>query len=456
MSELAADLDYVFAWRWLLPKFKTGATGLVLADKSSSEHFLTALSLRTPASVNEAPLLVVIDAHFVLTNPLVFHPEIVAGADTVVVYGTDSAVAQVSKQLKLDRDVMRNYGLIPPGFPRVVVPLGNQVSTLSGLGLHRPGRRLAKLAVAGLKLLARLGFVWPLKRSRLLIVSHRSSRPALLESIEGISVDGHDFALYLGVAGSARKTIALPVGKTVPQWIIKSAELPAARSKLANEARMLGELANTALAECVPSLHSFHSSARASVLVQQYFRASTKNGSNLDAAVREFLTNAAGIGTTQIPIKDFIASQISLPTEIAEIPEDRIAKAAVLLSKCAVKFSEILIPIGFTHGDFAPWNCLLEKTGLRVFDWEDGSSEGLFIGDAFSYVVMQRLLLRQDRNAVRIANEAVGFAKSIYTSQDIGVEQVEACFVIWCLSRIDYPFGEIYPEMANYLLNTTK
>lgn len=456
MSDSSASLDYFFGWRWLLPTTKPGSPGVVIADKRSSEFLLAALSLRPPASGDEAPLLVVIDADLVLANPEVFNPKVMSGADTIVAYGTDSAVTRVAKYLTPDQHETRIYGLIPPSSPRVVVPLGDQSSTLFGLGLHRPGRSLAKLAVMGLKVLARLGFVWPLRRSRLLIASGRSARPALLETNKAITVDGQDFALYLGVAGSARKTIALPVGKTVPQWIIKSAELPAARSKLANEARMLGELANTALAECVPSLHSFHSSASASVLVQQYFRASTKNGSNLDAAVREFLTNAAGIGTSQIPIKDFIASQISLPTEKAEISEDRIAKAAVLLSKCAVKFSEILIPIGFTHGDFAPWNCLLEKTGLRVFDWEDGSSEGLFIGDAFNYVVMQRLLLRQDRNAVRIANEAVGFAKSIYGSQDIGVEQVEACFVIWCLSRIDYPFGEIYPEMANYLLNTTK
>lgn len=454
MSDSSFLLDYKLGWRWLLPKIKAGSPCTVIADDASSEFLLTAFALRPQISKNEKPQLVVIDADFANKNRMNFYPEAVTGADTIAIYGTSRAVSHVAKHMRLDHSKFRDYGLIPPSSPRIVIPLGNQFSTLSGLGLHRPGRMVARLAVMTLKVLARFGFVWPLKRARLIIRVRDSARPALLENVNGIAVEGHDFALYLGVAGQVRKTVSLPVGDFPPEWIVKSAELPAAREKLANEARILKYLQKSALSPHIPKLIDYQAGNTSSILVQQYLQKKLPVASNHDRALTSFLESAAQLlNEKNVTLGAYIDEYIS-PTEENNclLSNEQRSSLTRITAELRNRFSNLAIPLGLVHGDFAPWNYGKIGETLVVYDWEDARLDGIAMSDAFSNSVLPDILVHGIRDPGRIASRALDFSYQVYRGRH-APDHFRVFFALWSLSHLNGDFVDLYLDMANTALS---
>lgn len=61
---------------------------------------------------------------------------------------------------------------------------------------------------------------------------------------------------------------------------------------------------------------------------------------------------------------------------------------ALLLSaaySACTRLEEVAVPITVVHGDFVPWNVVLDKGSVRVFDWEWGSLEGIPEWDAIYF-----------------------------------------------------------------------
>jgi len=53
------------------------------------------------------------------------------------------------------------------------------------------------------------------------------------------------------------------------------------------------------------------------------------------------------------------------------------------------------VPVTLVHGDFVPWNMVLEGGSLRVFDWEYGCLDGLPNWDETHFMLQVGLIVRR-------------------------------------------------------------
>ncbi|MGH9773802.1 MAG: hypothetical protein ACRD50_02520 [Candidatus Acidiferrales bacterium] len=59
----------------------------------------------------------------------------------------------------------------------------------------------------------------------------------------------------------------------------------------------------------------------------------------------------------------------------------------------------VMIPCGFTHGDFAPWNTCIRNGKLFVFDWESANWELPLAWDLFHFETQVECLLGKKGSA---------------------------------------------------------
>ena len=162
-------LDYRLGWRWLLPLHDDDQVALIgftdpevafckqaLFDVAVTEDATVA----TVWLVQDPPMRDIPDQDF-------------ARLHTVCIIGSRSVVATWRKGLAGRFAEIHDYALLPPHNPRVVIPLACLT------GLRKPWRCIV---LAGgwrgwqslLKMLARIGFDWPL-RSRVLCIASQSA-----------------------------------------------------------------------------------------------------------------------------------------------------------------------------------------------------------------------------------------------------------------------------------------
>ena len=288
-------LDFRFAWRALLP-LPAGARvrvcGFSGEEVAYLRRVLPAQALSATQGSAYAPHQ---GAHLLLIDALRCPPPAQRALSAAPDIGDWPVVAVLADRaggvrwrtaLQAAFPEVREYALLPAAHPRVVVPLSCARHAVAGLGLHRPGRALARAGVWLARGLARVGH-YALLRGRVLLIASRAQPGPLQER-----------ALYLGTADDNRKTVVLPVGESAPPLIFKIASTPRARASLTNEAAALAALAalgSPALAACVPRLHSL-SDTDAELSLQQEYRARRRAPrARLQAAVVSFLAELAGV-----------------------------------------------------------------------------------------------------------------------------------------------------------------
>jgi len=444
MIDAAVDpvLDYRYAWRWLLPI--TDGQIVALIGFSDEERAFWRQSL-PEAIISDDPATAPV---WLVQDTLPRHRLLPDTLQTLGVIGSRPVMAAWRAWLAGRFATVQDYGLLPTGRPRVVIPLGAPAAARQSLALHRPGRRLARLAVWGAGQLTRLGWDAPL-RGRGLCIAMRTG-PAIPQGARaaGLVVDGPAaptaYALCLGNPESNRKTVVLPLGGSEPV-ILKAGETPAARAALRREASVLQALSQSTLAGQAPRLLKVSDTGRQLTLHQEYRPRLAMREGRLETAALGFLAGLSRLGRESRPLAAVLKT-LPEPAQAALSPSAGAAYARVRAALAMQAAAGAMIVGHRSHGDFAPWNCAWTAQGFFVYDWEVSQAWDMALGDAFYYVIGPFLLVRNSAKVEQAHRRAIALGRRLVAQAGLAGVEVEGYFLLWAVKSL-----AVYPELGQVL-----
>ena len=110
------------------------------------------------------------------------------------------------------------------------------------------------------------------------------------------------------------------------------------------------------------------------------------------------------------------------------------------------------VPAVWLHGDFAPWNLLINAMGqLVAFDWEDGQSGGLPVWDVAHFHVQQAFLFGGGEPPLA-RMEANAAYHSYLEGMALTVEQGRVLFGLYCIFNAGKALADGQVALASFLL----
>ncbi len=424
---LNPELDFYYGWRWLLPIAGEGEqVALFGMEEEQAEFWRRLEGITVVEGLDEATFLV---GECFLPPP----GEAGSNLEGFAVTGTLKHVRKWADWAQGRFSVKRCYALVEPANPRLVVSLEKPRYTREGLGLHRPGRSMARFLVRTLGYLAGIGISRPLKRRVLLIASksYRAPWGAIDANIPFTSK--RDCTLYLGTADENRKTVTLVHGDEWP-FLVKSGQSRYAKKALRNEADALNALAETALAPYVPRVLDFVEKENRVSLHQQYRKRIRARAARMDDAIVDFLTKLSDIERKERSLTETLADD-DIAKGMAWCRGHGIALA--LLDELDALAREGEIVLGHrSHGDFAPWNCAWTSEGLWVFDWEESRPWDVALADAFYYCLAPILHIRgKEASPETLRHMVFGFRARIARLSEIEPGKMKRDWALWLLRQ---------------------
>lgn len=443
--EIDPQLDYRYGWRWLLPLRNHDQVALIgFSDGEMAfwQHALAGTVITEDAAtatvwvVQDPPLRGIPD----------FHSE---RLHTVCLIGSGSTVAGWRNALAGRFADIRDYALLPPHSPRVVIPLGAPDWTAPALALHRPGRRRARLAVSLLKFLARTGFDRPLRSRTLCIAGQAATTLPQGARHAGLDLNRtgapQDFALYLGNPNDCRKTVILPVGGA-RQTILKYGDSPPAQAALRHEAATLQALSQTLLARYAPALLDIVERDNRLTLHQEYRARQPVSQAKLERAAVAFLSELSRLERRHRPLAE-VLEQADILTGAAARAAGQTAYAAVRERLDTIAAAGATVWGHRSHGDFAPWNCAWTAQGFFAFDWEESQAWDVAFGDAFYFVVAPALLIARSPNPQAVESQALALASAVAKATDLSVGELRVNWALWLLQRMNQQPAPLYERL---------
>ena len=443
-------LDYRFAWRWLLPILRGDQMLLLGYSEEETEfwrHAFADVELTDDAS----------KASICLVNGL--SAAIVANVNfkqlrTLCVVGTGKVVKSWSQYLPGYFAKASEYAMLPASNPRLVLPLENRAWLLQSLGLHRPGRLLARVLIAITKILASVGVDRPL-RTRMLYIASRQSGNAPHGAIRA-GLNSHSeaapcgFALYLGTPDDNRKTVILPLGHEV-SIILKQGDSSKAKAALRREAAALEFIRGTSLAACVPALVKVVETDESVTLQQEYRPRVEKDAVTLSWATHEFLASLSKLNAKVARLDQILASSKLMGSSEAR------AQGLPAYGVIREKLNELALA-GTTlwghrsHGDFAPWNFTWTKQGFFVFDWEESKEWDVAFGDTFYRVLGPAALVATRPDLAAVEQQALSTAEALVTETNVKSSEIRIYWAYWLLRRSSSNPAPLYEQLLERLV----
>jgi hypothetical protein len=435
-------LDFRYGWRWLLPL--SGARGVVTVGLPELDAMFLLQELGIPGAEGPGGG----DALWVVNAD---DPAARDGARLIAkghpasfcVVGSGGAARRWAQLLAGSCPYVREYALLPASAPRVVVPLANATHARVALRLHRPGRRVARWALAIAARLLSAGIRAPLRRKVLWIGSRDPDALPVGVAISGLEPKRlgarPDFALYLGTPESTRKTVVLPLGNRPADVIVKLAQTDDAKLALLREIAALRALAETEVANRVPRCIRVHEREGALALHQEYRPRRTSRASQIEHETTSFLAELARLGRFQAPLSAEMDRLDGAPNLRAG-PPGRVFEALRTLAAAGATVWKHQ-----THGDLAPWNCAWTETGLFVYDWEEARADGLAFSDAFYYCIGPAKHIGSGTPTGDVVRSALGLAGRVATLaklEDVDLVVHLALWALWRYHRVPEPFYE--------------
>lgn len=448
---LLSELDYRFGWRWLLPPRDNDRVALV-GFSEDEEVFWRDVMAPTCGFVEalaEANVWVVngdrggIGRDDVMRN--------FSRVNVVSVVGSGKSMSWWRQAMFRHFPVVREYGLLPSGNPRIILPLDSPKHATTALRLHRPGRCAARMVLVAIRVLAYFGN-FSLLRRRLLCIALRDEsclpRGAITAGLAARLPEARGgFALYLGTAGRNRKTVILPV-TDFPRVVLKAAETPNACRALRNELSVLHALATSPLKPNVPSVWDVVECGDTLTLYQEYRQRRLIWGSRYREAVVEFMAKLSAQNRRS-------QSLTSILTEgCLEWGDRRSGSGGSVFSALMRRLERaaakgVMLWAHRSHGDFAPWNCAWTKKGLFVFDWEESRECATAFGDAFYFVVAPAVLISgQNDDPAKVTHEALRLATDVAAKVGLPVEDLRIYWALWLLERAAKDNMPLYGQLV--------
>lgn len=434
---VCSKLDYQYGWRWLLPHCVNRGVGLVGFSEDEVLFWKTVLPV-TSHNREDAR------RDFLIINGCRYQPDsaLAESAVGVCVFADRDQSSQWRSILDSSFPYIREYALLPPGNPRVVVPLSSGLNTYRSLALHRPGRRWARVALTLSRWLARVGSLWLLKKRVLLIATDaQNSTPvgAIEAELDDTSEkEARDYALYLGSPDNNRKTVVLPMGAEPLTAITKIGATQVARSSVECEASALTYLSATSLKEAVPKILKITISPEVVALTQEYRLRRRVRSRHFENEVVKFLMRLANQGLVKHHLSGLLDRLVGEhPNNVAQ--EHPTERQQLLAKLREVAGGGDYLWRSRVHGDFAPWNCAWTDKGLFVYDWEASQEAGIALSDAFYYVCAPAMLVDGRQNLEETLDSALNLGKRVAAMARLDLD-VKIQFAVWLLSCPDRIF----------------
>jgi hypothetical protein len=305
-----AVLDYRLGWRWLLPIVAGGRIrlhGFPMEEQAFWQEALQALDFQAG---DDRPDMLLVDGVRCDAQAMPSLRDIQTAQVACMVVSRVQANHWRTVLREAYSQVLE-YGLLPSGNPRVVVPLTSARNAVTALSLHRPGRWVARFGVMLARTLARFGYL-DLLRGRVLLIATKSPgivpHCAVLAGVpERVGRQVTDYSLYLGTPDDNRKTVVLPLGVELPSVILKVAETPMSCASIHNEVAALSALSGSHISSFVPRLVDVVTSDAGVTLYQEYRPRRRVSARMLDQTVAEFLGQLAMVELETVPLADYLA-----------------------------------------------------------------------------------------------------------------------------------------------------
>lgn len=427
-----------FAWCWLLPA-KHRPVCIAGFDEEEGSFLRKNLFDGTVVQDPRAAHAWIVDADGecrTRNGPL--SPKISHNIRWVAVVGSGRSVRGWRKRLAEDFAGIREYGLMPPSNPRVVVPLAPPRQTATALALHSPGRWFARGAQQFARALVQFGIFFPL-RGRVLLIATREGHiwPAgAVHADVPAHLDGEnwEYALYLGTPDANRKTTILPLGASAPDVIVKVGSSPESCMALRNEAAALTALGSTPVGSQVPEVKGIVENHHGLALYQEYRQRRRVPRRGMEPAVVDFLAELSLQNRRCRPLRDLL-QEIAGTSRDASENNFRGEHVSLLRWLEARADRGEIVWEHRTHGDFAPWNCAWTDRGLFVYDWEDSRSLGLALSDAFYYAVAPAIHIQHRPDPSRTLKTALALAERVANRAGLHGVDLKIHLALWLTTR---------------------
>lgn len=203
---------------------------------------------------------------------------------------------------------------------------------------------------------------------------------------------GHRLGFFLGNPYNYLRPALHVFSKGELVAIGKFADKDELRGRISREWEMLCSLKGVrGLAGAVPSPIAYHRGHLGETLLTNAFAAGDPAPSELTPPVVAWLRSCQQAQTGDAA-KTALVGQLT--GELAEV-----AGSDELLSSVVGSAVQLLagaqVPVTLVHGDFVPWNMVLDGGTLRVFDWEYGCLEGLPNWDETHFMLQVGLILHR-------------------------------------------------------------
>lgn len=110
------------------------------------------------------------------------------------------------------------------------------------------------------------------------------------------------------------------------------------------------------------------------------------------------------------------------------------------------------VPSVWVHGDFAPWNLLVDAAGqLAAFDWEEGQSDGLPVWDIAHFHVQQAFLFRESESPLARMEANQAYSRYLKAMALTG-GQGRVLFGLYCLFGAERALADGQEAQAQFLL----
>lgn len=421
-------------------------------SREEEEFWRREVPLRLSSPASDAAALLLVDGDRIPFGSRLLDHDIEAAQAICVIAGRTHA-RRWRRYLNSSFAYVREYGLLPGGNPRVVVPLCCSSWAEMAIGLHRPGRLVGRLGLWLARALVRLGN-FTLLRNRVLLIAARSRRclprgAAQAGLHEVHPTQGEDYALYLGTPDDNRKTVILPVGTSEPRVILKVASSPKARASLANEAVALEVLARSPISGRVPRILGKIDAGDSLILHEEYRPRCRVGQLRLDDSIEVFLRDLSFVEAGTEPLETHLANLHADPR--ARGPGwDDIAVGALRAELTHHAQRGAVVRVNRGHGDFAPWNCAWTREGLFVYDWEESCAESLALSDAFYYAMAPTLYLRCAESVQGTLAKVLRLAARVGCASGLREPDVKVHLAIWLLGRSgrEILYNELLVQLA--------
>ncbi len=290
----------------------------------------------------------------------------------------------------------RRFAVLPDTeHPRWLIPLDSGRIAAGAFAFHAPYRRAARAKYIGARAAALLGA--PLWHRHVLSLSARET-PLVESWIAGTLGIPVRLGVARGAPGARPKPalIALdPAGGTVA--FAKLGRNDHRRAALRREAMALDSLAaRPGTVGLAPRLLGDVEVGGTYVTLQEPLGG--KPGATALAGAHEVFLRAL--------IAEGEPGSVGASAFARSVSERATGADAALLWRLTKALEGVRLPRAMVHGDFAPWNLRITRSGLRAFDWEWWCQDGLPLVDALHHQLQAGFLL--ESWTVQRASERLG------------------------------------------------